>query len=148
MADKVSIVNLTPWDQGFARMNTVGAVNLPPYGRMNIDREEIISQCYNRNVQFVGIDGQGSHARIYVEDVEIRKEFEFDTDTRKQNVLTNEKIAKLFEYKRMSDFEKNLKDLVRIHAEKFMIVEYIKKHKINDYDKIKSVEKYTDIKIE
>ena len=36
--------------------------------------------------------------------------------------MTNEKIAKLFEYKRMSDFEKNLKDLVRIHAEKFMIV--------------------------
>lgn len=148
MADKVTIVNLTPWDQGFSRMNTVGSVNLPAYGRMNIDREEIISQCYNKNVQFIGADGFGSHARIYVEDAEIRKEFEFDTENRKQNVLTDEKIAKLFEYKRMGDFEKNLKDLVRIHAEKFMVVEYIKKHKINDYDKIKAVEKYTGIKIE
>ena len=148
MADKVQIVNLTPWDQGFSRINTNGAVNLPPYGRMNLEREEVVSQYYNKNIQFVGIDGDGSHARIYIEDADLRKELEFDAENRKQNVLTDEKLAKLFEYKRLGDFEKNLKEYVRIHAEKFVLVDYIKKHKINDYDKIKAVERYIGVSIE
>jgi len=147
MSEKVSIVNLTPWSQGFTRINTVGSVSLPAYGRMNIEREEVSSQCYNRNIQFVGIDGQGSHARIYIEDADLRKEFEFDAETRKQNVLTDEKLAKLFEYKRMSDFEKNLKECVVIHAERFVLVDYIKKHKINDYEKIRAVERLVGITI-
>lgn len=148
MADKVGIVNIAPWPVGFPRINTVGAINVPAYGRMNVDREEVVSQCYNKNAQFIGTDGQGSHALFYVEDADIRKEFEFDTETHKQSVLTEEKLAKLFEYKRMGDFEKNLKELVRIHAEKFVLVDYIKKHKINDYDKIKAVEKFTGIRVE
>lgn len=148
MAEKIAIVNLTPWEQGFGRKNTIGSITLPAYGRMNIEREEVVSQCYDKNVQFVGIDGQGSHARIYIEDADIRKEFEFEAENRKQNILTDEKLAKLFEYKRMGDFEKNLKEYVRIHAEKFVLIDYIKKHKINDYDKIKAVEKYTGVKIE
>ncbi|MDD4279370.1 MAG: hypothetical protein PHX74_06505 [Candidatus Sumerlaeales bacterium] len=148
MADKVTIINLTPWVQGFTRINQVGHVSIPAYGRMNLDREEVVSQCYDKNVQFVGIDAQGSHARIYVDDADLRKEFEFETDTRKQNVLTDEKITKLFEYKRMGDFEKNLKEYAQIHAEKFMLIDYIKKHKVNDYDKIKAVERYVGIPIE
>lgn len=147
MADRIAIVNLTPWNQGFTRINTVGTVLIPPYGRMNIDREEVISQCYNKNVQFTGTDNKGSHARIYIEDAEVRKEFEFDEEGRKQNVLTEEKLARLFEYKRMGDFEKNLKDYVGIHAEKFVLMDYIRKHKINDYDKIKAVEKFTGVPI-
>jgi len=148
MADKIAIVNLTPWSQGFSRINAIGTITIPAYGRINIDQEEIVSQCFNKNVQFTGTDGFGSHARIYFEDADIRKEFEFDTENRKQNVLTDEKLAKLFEYKRMGDFEKNLKDYVRIHAEKFVLIDYIKKNKINDYDKIKAVQKYTGIPIE
>ena len=148
MSDKVTIINLTPWDQGFPRINVIGTVNLIAYGRMNIDREEIVSQCYNKNVQFTGTDGQGSHARIYIDDAVIRKEFDFEAEGRKQNVLTDEKLARLFEYKRMGDFEKNLKDLIHIHAEKFVLVDYVKKHKINDYDKIKAIERFTGIKIE
>lgn len=145
MADKVSIVNLTPWPQGFRRINTVGHISIPAYGRMNLETEEVVSQCYAKNNQFTGEDGHGSHARIYVEDPAIRKEFEFETETVKQKVLTDDKLAKLFEYKRMGDFEKNMKDLVVIHAERFILVEYIKKHKINDYEKIKAVERFTGI---
>ena len=147
MSDKVTIVNLAPWPVGFPRINTIGAVNIPAYGRMNVDREEIVSQCHNTNLQFTGLDGKGSHARFYIEDAEIRKEFEFDTETRKQNILTEEKLAKLFEYKRLGDFEKNLKEYVCTHPEKFMLVDYVKKHKINDYDKIKVVEKFVGVTI-
>ena len=145
MADKVSIVNLTPWPQGFKRINTVGHISIPAYGRINIETEEVVSQCYAKNNQFTGEDERGSHARIYIEDPAIRKEFEFDTETTKQKVLTDDKLAKLFEYKRMGDFEKSMKDLVVIHAERFVLVEYIKKHKINDYEKIKAVERFTGI---
>ena len=145
MADKVSIVNLTPWPQGFKRINTVGHISIPAYGRINIETEEVVSQCYAKNNQFTGEDGHGSHARIYIEDPAIRKEFEFDTETAKQKVLTDDKLEKLFEYKRMGDFEKSMKDLVVIHAERFVLVEYIKKHKINDYEKIKAVERFTGI---
>lgn len=147
MADKVSIVNITPWPQGFKRINTVGHISIPAYGRMNVETEEIVSQCYAKNNQFTGEDGHGSHARIYIEDPAIRKEFEFETETGKQKILTDEKLAKLFEYKRMADFEKNLRDLVATHHERFMLVEYIKKHKINDYEKIKAVERYTEVPI-
>ena len=45
----------------------------------------------------------------------------------------------------MGDFEKSMKDLVVIHAERFVLVEYIKKHKINDYEKIKAVERFTGV---
>ena len=145
MADKVTVVNLTPWPQGFRRINNAGHIAIPAYGRLNIEAEEVISQCYAKNNQFVGIDDHGSHARLYVEDEKIRREFEFETETVKQKVLTDEKMAKLFEYKRMGDFEKNMKDLVVIHAERFILVEYIKKHKINDYEKIKAVERFTGI---
>ena len=145
MADKVSIVNLTPWPQGFKRINTVGHISIPAYGRINIEAEEVVSQCYAKNNQFTGEDGHGSHARIYIEDPAIRKEFEFDTETAKQKVLTDDKLEKLFEYKRMGDFEKSMKDLVVIHAERFVLVEYIKKHKINDYEKIKAVERFTGV---
>lgn len=148
MADKVAVVNLTPWPQGFKRINTVGHISIPAYGRMNLETEEVVSQCYAKNNQFTGEDGHGSHARIYIEDPAIRKEFEFETETVKQKVLTDEKMAKLFEYKRMGDFEKNMKDLVKTLPEGHVLVEYIKKHKINDYDKIKMVQKYTGIPID
>ena len=148
MAEKVAVVNLTPWPQGFRRINNAGHIAIPAYGRLNIEAEEVISQCYAKNNQFVGIDERGSHARLYIEDENIRREFEFETETVKQKVLTDEKMAKLFEYKRMGDFEKNMKDMVKTLPEGHVLVEYIKKHKINDYDKIKAVQKYTGIPIE
>lgn len=148
LPSKVTIINLTPWPQGFSRINTNGSVNLPAYGRMNIEREEIASQCYDRNVQFVGIDGYGSHARIYIDDEELRKQFEFEGDGKKQNILSDEKLERLFTYKRMSDFERALGELVKIHAEKFVLLDYIKRNKINDYEKIRAVEKLVGIPVD
>ena len=53
MADKVSIVNLTPWTQGFKRINTVGHISIPAYGRLNIETEEVVSQCLGHFRKFV-----------------------------------------------------------------------------------------------
>ena len=64
-----------------------------------------------------------------------------------QNILTVDAVKKLFEYKTLKTFEEKLKDLVVTRAEKFAILEIIKREKLNDFEKIRIVENYVEHKI-
>ena len=53
----------------------------------------------------------------------------------------------MFEFKTLATFEKKLKDAVVTRAEKFLIMDLIKKLKLNDYNKIRLVEDHTGRKL-
>ena len=64
-----------------------------------------------------------------------------------QNIRTVDAVKKLFKYKTLKTFEEKLKDLVVTRAEKFAILEIIKREKLNDFEKIRIVENYVEHKI-
>lgn len=76
---KVTVRSIAEWTTGFQRIETNGDVTIPPNGTVRLSRGEIISQVQNGNLLFTGIDGQGSHATLYIEDKPTRIEADFET---------------------------------------------------------------------
>lgn len=147
---KVEVRNLCAWDLYFDRIETNGTVRIPARGAVRLTRAEIQAQVYDNNSMFIGIDGQGSHARIYINDKDTRVflGFEDENSKDKQNILDEETVKKLFEYKTQSAFEKNVKEKVRTLAEKNFLIEEAKRQKLNDYNKIRFIEEYTGYKFD
>ena len=147
---KVSLKNLTNWNLTFKRINSLGDVIIPPNGKVTMPCEEVMSQIYNNNRLFVGENGKGSHARIFIEDEEIRIEAEFESKDNKksQEILTDEKLKEIFALKTLVSFKKNIQEKVKSQAEKSKVIEYAKTVKLNDHDKIEFLEKYTGYKLE
>jgi hypothetical protein len=149
--EKVTVRNIAGWEVGFSRLSEMrGDVTVPANGTTRLTRNEIIMQTQNGNRLFLGIDTIGSHATIYIEDEYTRKEAEFDSvdGSRKQNVLTDEKVKNMFNIKSDNSFEKGLHDEIITRAEKWAFMQIVKKLKINDYSKMKIVEKYTGYKFD
>lgn len=146
---KVTLKNLTNWDLTFKRINSLGDVIIPPNGKFTMLAEEVMSQIYNNNRLFVGDDGKGSHARIFIEDEDIRLEAEFENKQSKkgQDILTDEKLKELFALKTLTSFKKNIQEKIKSQAEKSKVIEYAKTIKLNDHDKIEFLEKYTGYKL-
>ncbi len=147
---KVTLKNLTGWVLTFKRINSLGDVIIPPNGKITMLAEEISAQIYNNNRLFTGDDGKGSHARIFIEDEEIRLEAEFENkeDKKSQEILTDEKLKGIFSLKTLVSFKKNIEEKIKSQAEKAKVIEYAKTNKINDHDKIEFLEKYTGFKLE
>ena len=147
---KVSLKNLTNWNLTFKRINSLGDIIIPPNGKVTMPCEEVMSQIYNNNRLFVGENGKGSHARIFIEDEEIRLEAEFESKDNKksQEILTDEKLKEIFTLKTLVSFKKNIQEKVKSQAEKSKVIEYAKTIKLNDHDKIEFLEKYTGYKLE
>jgi len=150
MDKKVEIKNLCAWDLYFDRIETNGTVKIPRNGRTRLSRAEIQAQVYGNNVLFVGVDGEGSHARVFINDKDTRVMLGFDgEDGKKTQVVLDSNIIKtLLEYKTMKAFEKNVKDKVKTVAEKNFLIEEAKRQKLNDYDKISFIEEYTGYKFD
>lgn len=147
---RITIQNLAPWQVSFSRKTMNGDVVLPPNGKLFLDETEIMAQCYSNNQLFVGTDGRGAHARIYIEDETLRKTLEFESEdgTQKQLLITDDFLKKIFAYKRQADFEKAIRENVIAHHEKFKLVDFVKTNDINDYKKIRFVEKFVGVDIE
>lgn len=137
--------NLCSWDLYFNNINYPGDVVIKANATLSILNSEIASQCSNNNIFFVGTDGQGSHARVYVENPELRIYVGFDSEDgkRKQNILTDEKCKNILELKTQKAFEKRVQEEIITDPEKEKILSYAKKIKINDYGKISFLEEYT-----
>ena len=134
LEEKVTVKNIAGWTVGFKRIESQG---------------EIIAQTQSGNRLFNGTDDRGSHATLYIDDEPTRLEVEFDSieEKRTQSVLTPELVKKLFDYKTVKSFEDKLKAYVVTRAEKYAIIQIIKKLKLNDFEKIRIVENYTGYKI-
>lgn len=144
---KVVVKNMCSWGVGFQRINSNGDVSIVPHGQVTLMADEIIAQCYANNKLFVGNDGRGSHANIFIDNKDLRVELEFEGAEDTQNIITEDKVKSLFELKTLSTFKKRFEETIVTDAEKALVVDLIKKLKINDYDKIMYVEAYTGYKV-
>ena len=149
MDQKVTVRNIAGWPVGFRRIETQGDVMIPKNGSIRLTRSEILAQAQSGSRLFNGVDGRGTHATLYIDDEATRIELDYDNkdEGRKQTVLTDEIVKKLFGYKSTKSFEENLHKYVFTRAESYAITEIIKKLKLNDHDKIRIIENYTGFKI-
>lgn len=147
MSENISIKNITSFPVGFRRINGQGEVNLPPHTTILCDRAEIVSQVQSGNIQFCGENNDSSHPYIYIEDKETRVYVGLETEEAPQSIISKEKIEKAFAVKTKKAFEQAIMSLAVTFAEKKLLVESIKELGINDYNKIKFVEKYTGMAI-
>lgn len=147
MEERVPVKNLCDWDIYFNRIEGHGTVKIPRRGVRRLSRAEIQAQVYDRNPFFVGLDGIGSHAKVYIDDKPTRVMLEFEDDNKKeQQILDTERIKQILEYKTMATFKKRIEEEVKTHAEKALLVSEAKRFGLNDHAKIKFIEEYTGFK--
>lgn len=133
---RVTVKNLAGWDVTFARKHDGdGAVIISKDSQQRLSRNEIQAQINDGNTLFSGIDGHGSHATLYIEDTTTRKWVGFEEDNSPQFVFTDNLVKKLFEMSQ-SDFETNLPIYIKTRAEKYALIEAIKRLGFNDYKKM------------
>ena len=147
MEDKITLTSIAPWHTGFARILTVGDVAIAPHGVVRLSREEVLAQGQSGNKLITGIDGMGSHATVYIEDEWTRKELGFDTDEKKQTVISKKIVKDMFDKKTLPAFKKAVEENIITRAEKFSLLSIIKTLKINEYDKIAFCEEYCGAKV-
>ena len=150
MDTKVAVKNLCEWDLYFNRAEGSGDVRVPSKGVTRLSRGEIQAQVYNGNKMFTGVDEQGSHAKLYVDDKDTRVLLGFESEDGKetQNVITPERVKKILEYKTQKTFEEKIQDEIKLDSEKLLLIEEAKRSKLKDYDKIKFIEEYTGHKFD
>lgn len=148
MNDKSKVVNLCDYPVSWKRITTIGDEYIKGNASTYIVNAEIEAQKDAGNLFIVGTDGIGSHADVYIENPELREYFSFDNkeEKRKQFILDDEVCKYILELKTMSSFKKNLEDKVVTRNEKLKIINYARKNKLNDYDKIKVLEEYCNAK--
>lgn len=140
---KVTVRNIAGWNVGFARrVDGIGDVTIAPNGSIKLSRNEIIAQIQNGNKLFSGIDGYGTHATLYIDDAPTRIEVEFEADGEKQNVFAHADLDALFKLKQVA-YEKRFAETIHTRAEKYAIMEYMRKNSVNDYAKIRFAEQHT-----
>lgn len=147
MDEKVTVTNIAAWNVGFPNLTTMGDTTVAPYGKVRMKRDEIDAQVSNGNRLFTGIDKNGSHATLFIDDEPTRKYLEFDSDERKQAILTDEKIKAWFELKTFKAFEKNIRENVVTMAEKSYLLNVIKKMKFDSYEKVSFCQEYCKFKL-
>ena len=147
MQKRSSIKNLCPWTVSFTLPISHGEQLIGANKKTSINNEELVALIENGNPMFSGT-GNGNHARIYVENEELRKYVGYDSEDGKETqfVLTDEECQKILDYKTLSTFKKHLEEDIVANHEKAKIIEYARKTKLNDYEKIIELEKHTGIK--
>lgn len=150
LEQKVTVKNIAGWTVGFARIDSIGDVTITADGSTKLTRNEIIAQVQNGNRLFTGVNGDGSHATLFIDDEATRKEVGFDSEDgkSKQVVFSDEVVKQLFAAKSQNTFQKNLTETIITRAEKYAVIQAIKRLKINDYSKIRFVEDYTGFKVQ
>lgn len=150
LEQKVTVKNIAGWTVGFARIDSIGDVTITADGSTKLSRNEIIAQVQNGNRLFTGVNGDGSHATLFIDDDATRKEVGFDSEDgkSKQLIFNDELVKQLFALKTQNTFQKNLTETIKTRAEKYAIIQAIKRLKINDYSKIRFVEDYTGFKVQ
>lgn len=142
-----SVCNLCPWPVSFTLPISGANVFIEGNKKTSINNEELIVLIENSNVMFAGT-GNGNHAKVYVENEELRKYVGYDSEDgkTKQFILSDEECQRILDYKTLSTFEKHLKNSVIFNHEKDKMVKYARKIKLNDYDKVAVIEKHCGLK--
>lgn len=149
MDEKVTVVNLAPWNVGFPNSIGRGDTNFAPSAKVRVKREEIVDQVSAGNKLLAGLDSYGSHATLFVDDEDTRKYLEFDSEDgkRKQNIISDEKVKQWFELKTQKVFEKKIRENVITRAEKSFLLNAIKRLKLDSHEKISFCQEYCKFKL-
>jgi len=78
--DKVLVKNLCAWPLYFKRLEGHGDVKIAENGKTRLSVEEVQAQVDTGNKFFIGEDGRGSNARIYIDSKELRVALEFERE--------------------------------------------------------------------
>ena len=143
---KVTVRNIAGWNVSFVRAESIGDVNITPSGATKLPRSEVIAQVQRGNKLFCGTDERGSHATIYIDDAPTREYLGFDEGTHKQEVFTDKKVVDVFKLPQ-SQFEREFKNAFCTRADKYAVIQAIKRNKINDYSRIRFAENYTGYRV-
>lgn len=150
LEDSVPVKNIAGWNVAFNRVTEMGrSFDFAPGATIMMKRQEIMQHVQNGLKLFVGVDGNGSHATLYIDDDATRKlcGFESGDGKKKQNVLTDDVVKELFATKSQVSFEKKFAETVVTRAEMGAIIESIKRLGLNDYAKIRYIEEYTGFRV-
>jgi len=144
---KITVKNLAGWKVTFGRLHDgVGDIVIAENGEQRLSRNEVQAQINNGNKLFVGTDGRGGHATIYIKDAPTRRWVGFEDADHPQNIFNDDVVKQLFDL-RYDEFEYQLPDKIQTRAEKYALVETIKRLGYNDYKKITLVCRYTGYQI-
>lgn len=141
---QVTVRSIAGWHTGFGRIIGSGDVNFTPGGSARLTRNEIISQVQAGNKLFGGIDGNGNHATLIIEDAPTCEYLNFKCE----NIFSDKKVKEVFDIKTQKAFEKACTNAFRTRAEKYALINAIRRLSINDYSKIRFTEKYTGFRVE
>lgn len=148
MNDKSKVLNLCDWPISWEKINSTGDEYLKANTAIYISNAEIEIQVQNGNKFFTGTDGIGSHARVYIQNPELREYLGFDdkTENRNQFILDEEKCKQILEYKTFSTFKKHVEESIVTNQEKAKIMNYARKNKLNEFDKVQFLENHCEMK--
>ncbi len=148
MNEKSKVVNLCDFPISWKRITQIGDELLEAKSSTYINNAELEAQKDMGNVFISGTDRIGSHAKVFIENPELREQFGFDNkeEKRVQFILDDKTCEYIIGLKTETAFVKNIEDKVITESEKTKIIEYARKVKFNDYDKIKILEKHTGLK--
>ena len=147
---KITIRNIAPWGTGFRRFDMPADVDIVGNGSVRISRGEVMSQVQAGKRLFTGTDGMGSHACLFIDDRPTRVELGFEEadGSRKQLVFSDDLVKEVFSIKNNKQFEEKFKECFITRAEHKAVISAIKKLGLNDFDKIRFVENYTNYKVQ
>ncbi len=119
-------------------------VMIPRNGEALIEAGEIMQRFYNNDINFVGTDGQGSHACLYVMDKDVRIEMGFETEDGKTVQLKSDtqSIIDIFNIEKEEVFYETLKSRVVTLIERQMLQEIITSGKVNQYNLVTIAQKF------
>lgn len=142
------VTNLCPWAVTFILPNSGGEVRIEGNKSTTINNGELVTMKDNNSVMLCGT-GDGNHARLYVDNPEFREYVGFDNQEEKlkQFILIPEECEKICALKTDSSFKKRVEEKVVSEHEKAIFMNYCKKTKFNDYNKIVFLEEYTGLKM-
>lgn len=141
MNDKTKVVNLCSWDVSWVKINSIGDETIKANGSVYIPNYEIESQVNNGNVFICGT-GSGDHARVYVDNKQLR-DFLMLNDG---NILNDVKCKEILEVKTEKQFKALLEKYVVTNQEKRKIIDYAKSIKFDSYNRIVDIEEHTEMK--
>lgn len=140
--EAVTVRNISDWNVSFVKRHESGDMRITKNSTQRMSRNEIQAQVSDGNPLFVGVDGKGSHAGLFIEDTATRMWLGFETETTPQLVF-NDTLAKNLFTMSQDEFEKNLPIYIVTRAEKYALMESIDRLKFNDYRKIMFASNYT-----
>ena len=142
------VINLCPWAITFSLPNSGGEIRIEGHKSTTINNGELVTMKDNNNIMLCGT-GDGNHARLYVDNPDFREYVGFDNPETKQKqfILIPEECEKICALKTDSVFIKHVQEKVVSEHEKAIFMDYCKRNKFNDYNRIIFLEEYTGLKM-